>query len=163
VPGLGTSLAKGESMPRDFVCTTLRARHQRVVRALAEALFACEIASNGKRLDDFVREVDAFIRYASRPLRFGLLMMLGVIRFAPLFMSWRFATFEAIKCSDRVRILERMESSRFAPLTRALAAFKVIVCTVYFEDPAELAATGSSAERRRWARALPMVLPEAAE
>jgi hypothetical protein len=140
-------------MPRDFVRTTLRARHQRVVRALAEALFAREIASNGKRLDDFVREVDSFLRDASRPLRFGLLMTLGAIRFSPIFLLWRFATFEALKCSDRVRILARMGSSRFVPLTLVLAAFKTILCLIYFEGPAELAATGHSQQRRRWVSA----------
>lgn len=150
-------------MPREFVRTTLRERHRPLVRALAEAMFEDAATSAKSRLESFVDEVDDFVSHASKGLRFGLLVMLEVIRFAPLLLLWRFATFESLPCPDRVRVLERMESSRFVPLTLVLAAYKAILCLIYFEHPDELAVVGYSAERRRWVRALPVAMSEAAQ
>ena len=150
-------------MPRDFVRTTIRPRHAPLVRALAEAMFAHDREPEASRLDGFVDEVDSYVSHASRTLRFGLLVMLQVIRFAPLLLLWRFATFESLACPDRVHVLERMERSRFVPLTLVLVAFKAILCLVYFEHPDELADVGYSSARSRWVRALPLSLPEAAE
>jgi branched-subunit amino acid transport protein AzlD len=150
-------------MPRDFVRTTLRERHRPIVRALAEAMFSDATTTAKSRLDAFVDDVDDFVSHASRMLRFGLLLMLEVIHFTPLVLLWRFATFESLPCPDRVRVLERMESSRIVGFTLVLAAYKAILCLIYFEHPDELAAIGYTAERTRWVRALPMALSEAAE
>jgi hypothetical protein len=150
-------------MPRDFARTTFFARHRALVRALAEAMFACDHAHAAARLDAFVDDVDSFVSNASRMLRFGLLLMLEVIRFAPLWLLWRLATFETLACPDRIRVLERMESSRFLPLVLVFAAYKTILCLVYFEHRDELADVGYSSERRRWVRALPVTTLQAAE
>ncbi|HEY6459035.1 MAG TPA: hypothetical protein VIY73_02760, partial [Polyangiaceae bacterium] len=93
-------------MPRDFARTTFFARHRVLVRALAEAMFACDRGPSAARLDAFVEDVDSFVSHASRMLRLGLLLMLEVIRFAPLWLLWRPATFETLKCPDRIRVLE---------------------------------------------------------
>jgi hypothetical protein len=152
-------------MPRDFARTTLRPRHRRLVRALAEAMFVWDARGAG-RLDDLVGDVDSYVSHASKTLRFGLLATLEVIRIAPLFLLWRFATFPSLACPDRIEVLERMDRSRFVPLALVLAAYKTILCLLVFEHPDELAAVGYSAQRSRWtrhARALPLALPEAAE
>ncbi len=128
-------------------------------------MFACG-ADEGPRLDALVDDVDSYVSHASRPLRVGLLVMLEVVRFTPLFLLWRFATFASLACADRAEILERMERSRFVPLTLVVAAYKAILCLLYFEHPEALAAVGYSAQRRRWLRprrSLTLALPEAAE
>lgn len=150
-------------MPRDFARTTFFARHRVLVRALAEAMFACDRGPSAARLDAFVEDVDSFVSHASRMLRLGLLLMLEVIRFAPLWLLWRPATFETLKCPDRIRVLERMESSRFVPLVLVFAAYKAILCLVYFEHRDELADVGYSSERKRWVRGLPLATSQAAE
>jgi hypothetical protein len=150
-------------MPRDFARTTFLARHRVLVRALAEAMFACDRGPSAPRLAAFVDDVDSFVSHASVTLRIGLLLMLEVIRFAPLWLMWRLATFESLACPDRIRVLERMESSRFIPLVLVFAAYKTILCLVYFEHRDELADVGYSAERTRWVRALPLATSQAAE
>lgn len=150
-------------MPRDFARTTLRERHRPVVRALAEAMFTDAATSAKSRLDAFVDDVDSYMSHASKTLRFVLLVTLEVLRFAPLILLWRCTTFESLPYSDRVRVLERMETSRIGALTLVLAAYKAILCFIYFEHPDELAAVGYSADRKRWVRALPTLLSEVAE
>ncbi|HEX3345203.1 MAG TPA: hypothetical protein VHS09_11555 [Polyangiaceae bacterium] len=130
---------------------------------MAEAMFAHDGKPPESALDSFVDEVDSFVSHASGGLRVGLLLMLEVVHFAPLFLLWRFATFESLAWPERIRVLERMESSRFAPLTLVLAAYKTILCLIYFERPEELADVGYSGERRRWVRTLPLAMSEAAE
>jgi hypothetical protein len=155
--------------PRDFARTTLRPRHRPLVRALAEAMFAHEDGPSAARLDAFVAEVDAFVSFASRTLRFGLVVMLELVRIAPMLLFYRFATFTRLTRDERARVLERMERSRLVVLTLVFAALKVILCLLFFEQPEELAATGYSPVRRRHARAgamataLPLVHAEATE
>ncbi|HEY3820226.1 MAG TPA: hypothetical protein VGL81_23840 [Polyangiaceae bacterium] len=150
-------------MPRDFARRTLRRRQRPLVRAMAEAMFAHDGKPPESGLDSFVDEVDAFVSHGSRGLRFGLLLVLEVVRFAPLLLLWRFATFESLAWPERVRVLERMESSRLVPLTLVFAACKAILCILYFERPGELADLGYSPERWRWVRALPVAMSGAAE
>jgi hypothetical protein len=147
--------------PRDFARSTLKARQRPLVRALAEAMFAHADGPSPERLDAFVAEIDNFVSFASRTLRFGLLLMLEVVRVAPVLLLFRFATFGSLSRDDRVRVLERMERSRLVALTLVFAAWKTILSFVFFEHPEELAAVGYSPVRRRHARALP--LAEAAE
>lgn len=106
-------------------------------------------------METFVDEVDAFVSFASRKLRFALLAMLEVVRFAPLLLFYRFATFERLRRDERARVLARMERSRFVVLTLVFAAFKAILCLLFFERPEELAATGYSPVRRRHERGRP--------
>jgi hypothetical protein len=157
--------------PRDFARTTLRPRHRPLVRALAEAMFGHEDGPAPARLDAFVAEVDAFVSFASRTMRFGLLVMLELMRFAPVLLFYRLATFTRLTRDERARVLERMERSRLVFLTLVFAALKAIFCLVFFEQPEELAATGYSPLRRRHRRTgaasgaprLPLVRTEAAE
>ncbi len=147
--------------PRDFARSTLKARQRPLVGALAEAMFAHSDGPSTERLDTFVAEVDDFVSFASRTLRFGLLLMLEVVRVAPVLVLFRFATFSSLSRDDRVCVLERMERSRLIALTLVFAAWKTILSFVFFEHPEELAAAGYSPVRRRHARALR--LAEAAE
>jgi hypothetical protein len=127
------------------------------VRALAEAMFSHESGPPAQRLDALVRELDDYASFASRTLRFGLLAMLEVLRFAPLILLWRFATFESLALGDRVRVLERMERSRIVPLMVVFAAYKAILCLLYFEHPEEQRDMGYTGARRRWRAAVSLV------
>src|SRR5262245_4009424 len=71
---------------RDYTRTTLKPRHRPVVRALAEALFQGETPIPAARLHGFADEVDRFVSPASKTLRFGLVVVLDLIRWAPLFV-----------------------------------------------------------------------------
>ena len=149
-------------MPRDFCRSTLRPRHRRLIAALADAMFAHGDAPSAAKLVAFVDEVDRFISFASRTLRFGLVAMLEVLRLAPLFLTWRFATFEALGRNDRVAVLERMERSRVMAFVVIFAAYKAILCLLFFESPDELRVTGYSPERRRFLHTVPQHPAEAA-
>jgi len=151
------------SPPRDFARTTLGAHHGPLVRALAEAMLAHADGPTPARLDALVAEIDAFVSFASQTLRFGLLLMLEVLRFAPVLLLFRVATFGSLPREERVEVLERMEQSRLVVLTLVFAAWKSILCFVFFEHPEELAASGYSRVRRRHDHALPLVHAEAAE
>ncbi len=142
-------------MPRRAARATLRPRHWPLVRALAEAMFSHGDGPPAQRIDALVREVDDYVSFASRTLRFGLLLMLEVVRFAPVLLLWRFATFESLALGDRVRVLEKMEQSRFVPLMVVFAAYKAILCLLFFEHPAEQRDVGYTTSRRRWLRTLP--------
>ncbi|MGA7121776.1 MAG: hypothetical protein WBY94_16840 [Polyangiaceae bacterium] len=146
--------ARKAGAPRDFARTTLKPRHRPLVFALAEAMFAHALGPTRERLDVFVDEFDRFISFASRTLRFGLLAMLAIVRFAPLVVLRRFATFETLDREDRVRVVERMAASRFIGLAVVLTAYKAIFSLIFFEHDEELAALGYSSERRRYKRAL---------
>jgi len=147
--------------PRDFERHALRPRHRPLVRAVAGAMFAHEDGPSPARLDAFVDEVDAFLSFASTTLRFGLLVMLELVRFAPVLVAYRFATFVRLSHHDRVRVLERMERSRLTPVVLVFAAYKTILSLLFFEHPDEIAATGYSPARRRHLRALPLARPAA--
>jgi hypothetical protein len=141
---------------RDYARTTLRPRHQRTVRAFAEAFFFDETAPfpEGK-LDAIVPECDRFVSPASKTLRFGLVVILDVMRLLPLLVIGRFALFEDVPVKDRVRMLEKMEASRFVPFTLFVVAYKTILAVLFFEDPRELAAMRyPGPDRKRWKKSL---------
>ncbi len=117
-------------------------------------MFAHALGPTRERLDVFVEEFDRFISFASRTLRFGLLAMLAIVRFAPLFVLRRLATFETLGRDDRVRVVERMAASRFIGLALVMTAYKAIFSLIFFEHEEELAALGYSGERHRHKRAL---------
>jgi hypothetical protein len=140
---------------RDYARTTLKPRHRPVVRAFAEALFRGQEPIPEERLAGFAEEVDRFVSPASKTLRFGLLVVLDLIRWAPLFVMGRFAAFEDLPFESRVKMLDRMERSKLAPLTLMLVAYKTMMTVLFFEDPRELAAIGyPGPERERYKRAL---------
>lgn len=123
-------------------------------------MFAHEHGPRPERLDAVVVELDRFISPASKTLRFGLLAMLGVVRFAPVLLLLRLSTFETLPFAERVRVLERMATSPWVVLALVLAAYKAILSLLYFEQDDELVALGYRHERHRHRRGL---LQEAAE
>jgi hypothetical protein len=146
---------------RDYARTTLKARHRRVVRAFAEALFHHAVPVPEARLDAFAEEVDRFISPASKTLRFGLLLMLDVIRWLPLVVVGKAALFEDLPVDARITFLERLERSRITPLALILVAYKTMMTVLFFEDATELTATGyPGPARERWKKGL-VVLEEA--
>ena len=71
----------------DYPRTTFRPRHLPVIVALTEAFFAHDDEPlDPARLERFAVDVDAAISTASKSLRFGLLVMLDVIEWTPLFI-----------------------------------------------------------------------------
>lgn len=137
---------------KDFARTTLRASHRPVVRALAEAMFSPDGEIPDDRLDSFVDEVDAFISPASKTLRFGLVLMLIVIRWSPL-LFFRFKTFDEMSVDDRVKHLERLEHSKVKQLPLLVVAYKTVLTMLFYEDEEEQRAIGyPGAERKRYLR-----------
>ena len=136
--------------PRDFRRKTLKPRHRPLVYSMAEAMFAHENGPKPERLDEFVDELDSFVSFASRTLRMTLMLMLEVVRFAPVLLVYRWATFPTLSREDRVCVLERMEHSRlYIVLTLVFAAYKAIFSLLFFEAPQELTVSGYSSDRQR--------------
>lgn len=120
------------------------------MRALAEAMFSPDGEIPGERLDAFVDDVDAFISPASKTLRFGLVMMLIVIRWSPL-LFFRFKTFDEMPVDDRVKHLERLEHAKVKQLPLLVVAYKTILTMIFYEDEGEQRAIGyPGPERKRW-------------
>lgn len=141
VPVLGT---------KDYRRTTLKPRHRPVVRALAEAFFSPDGEVSDERLDAFIDEVDRYISPASKTLRFGLVMMLALVQWSPLFYG-RLRTFTEMAREDRIRHLERLERSKLVQLPLVVIAYKTLMTMLFYEDERELAALGyPGPERKRW-------------
>jgi hypothetical protein len=136
---------------------SLKPRHRPVVRAFAEAMFQHDEPLDERRLDGFAEELDRFISPASKTLRFGLLLLIDVLRWLPLVVVGRVSLFEDLKLQDRVTMLERLEHSRIAPMTLLLVALKTVSTLLFFEDDAETRALGyPGPARERWKRRLGM-------
>jgi hypothetical protein len=145
-----------ELVTRDYTRTTLGRRHRPVVRALAEALFSEDGEVTPARLDAFVDEVDRFISPASKTLRFGLVLMLDVLRWSPLLYG-RFRPFEDLPVSERVSHLERLDRSKVKQLPLLVVAYKTVLTMIFYEDEGELRLLGyPGSERKRWQRKLPV-------
>lgn len=128
---------------RDYARTTLRPRHRAVVGGFAEALFSDGVDDiPPARIEAFVDDVNHFVSPASKTLRFGLVVMLDIMRLMPLFVVGKFAFFEDLDLDTRTRMLEKMEGSHFAPLLLVFIAFKTIMTMAYFEDEKELRSMG---------------------
>lgn len=143
---------------KDYRRTTFRPAHRPVVRALAEAMFSHDGEVSPERLDGFVDEVDAFISPASKTLRFGLVLMLFVIRWSPLFFL-QLRPFDELSVDERVHHLERLERSKVAQLPLLVVAYRTVMTMLFYEDTAEQRAFGyPGPERKRWlgGRALPV-------
>lgn len=147
---VGRSLLPSALTTKDYRRTTLKPRHRPVVRALAEAFFSPDGEASEERLDAFIDEVDGYISPASKTLRFGLLMMLGLIQWSPLLYG-RFRTFTAMGREDRIVHLERLEASKLVQLPLLVVAYKMVMTMLFYEDAGELAALGyPGPERKRW-------------
>lgn len=135
---------------KDFQRTTMRAGQRPVVRALAEAFFSPDGEVPADRLDAIVDELDAFVSPASKTLRFGLVMILLVIRWSP-FLFLKLRTFDALSVPERIAHLERLERSRVTQLPLLVVAYKTILTMLFYENDAEQTALGyPGPERRRW-------------
>ncbi len=169
---MGVARYANPSMPlpllrtRDFARTTLRPRHRAVVRALGEAMFTGDEPLAEADLDALVESADGFMSPASKTLRFGLTGMLDILRFLPLLVVGRFAAFDDLSREDRVKMLGRMDASRFVPFTLIVVAFKTMLTIAFFEDEARQRAIGyPGPEREHYKRSLPVAaapLPSAA-
>lgn len=133
---------------KDFRRTTLRPRHRPIVRALAEALFSPAGEATPERLDAFVDEVDQFISPASKTLRFGLVFMLGVLRWSPLFFG-KFRLFDDMTVDERIAHLERLDRSKVKQLPLIVVAYKTVMTMLFYEDPRELAGLGYPGHARK--------------
>lgn len=100
------------------------------------------------RIDLVVHEVDDHLAAASFGLRFGLLIVLDVLRVMPLFVMGRFALLEHLVPEDRARFLDRLDRS--PRLSLPLVAYKTLVTIAFYELPGELEIIGYGSERRRW-------------
>jgi hypothetical protein len=143
--------------PKPYERRTLRARHRAVVRALAEVLFSPDGEVDAARLDAFPGEVDRFISPASKTLRFGLRLLLDVLRWAPVFVLRKLAPLEALPRADRTRLVEAMERSRWAKVALTIVAYKTVMTILFYESDEELRQLGyPGAERHRYRRGLPI-------
>ena len=142
---------------KDFRRTTLEPRHRPLVRALAEALFSPNGEATPERLDAFVDEVDAFMSPASKTLRFGLVMMLHVLRWSPLFFGC-FRLFDDMTVEERVTHLEKLDHSKVKQLPLIVVAYKTVLTMLFYEDEDELRGLGyPGPERKRYLNVLPPV------
>jgi hypothetical protein len=140
--------------------TTLSRADRGVVRAIAEAMFSGEHLSE-RRLDEHVQAIDVYVSAASRSLRFGLRILLALIRFAPMLLGLRLRTLERLSVEERVIVLDRLERSRAFTLSLAFVGWRTVMTILFYEDPRELAAIGYTEARTR--RALPLAVPIPAE
>lgn len=120
-----------------------------MVRALGEALFSPDGEASPEKLEAFVDEVDRFISPASKTLRFGLLAMLFVLKWSPIFFG-RLRTFDELSVEERVHHLEKLERSKVRQLPLIVVGFKTVMSMLYYETPDELAALGYRSERKRY-------------
>ena len=137
---------------KDFRRTTLRPRHRPIVRALAEALFSPDGEATPERLDAFVDEVDNFISPASKTLRFGLVMMLYVLRFSPLLFvleTRKLRLFDDMTVEERVHHLERLDRSKVRQLPLIVVAYKTVMTMLFYEDEQELRGLGYPGHARK--------------
>jgi hypothetical protein len=140
---------------KDFRRTTLRPRHRPIVRALAEALFSPAGEATPERLDAFVDEVDNFISPASKTLRFGLVMMLGILRWSPLLFG-KFRLFDDMTVEERLEHLERLDRSKVKQLPLIVVAYKTVMTMLFYEDEKELEGLGyPGPARKRYLKVMP--------
>lgn len=140
---------KPDLVTKDFQRSTFSVGDRHVVRALGEALFAVD---DPRQLEAFVDDVDAFVSPASRSLRFGLVLLLHVITWSPIFFG-RLRTFPNLEREERVRHLERLERSGITQLPLLVVAYKTVMSMLFYEDPRELRTLGyPGPARKRWLR-----------
>jgi len=142
---------------RDYRRTTFAARQRPALRALTVSLMGEEPIAAAP-MEAFLDDYDHFVSRASKTLRFGMVVLLDVLRFVlPLVVLRRFSTFEELSLGDRSRMLEKMESHRIVLVSLIFVAFKTPMMIVWFEDEARLRELGYPGEaRERYKRLLPV-------
>jgi len=129
----------------------LAPRHRAVVRALGGALFAHADGPRPEQLDALVDGLERHLVPVSTVQRTLLLLALDLVRWLPLLLFIAPRPFEDLSLERRLRLLERMDRSRFTLLLMPLIAFKSLLSMYFFEDPSELRAMGYPGdERKRW-------------
>lgn len=132
----------------------LSPRHRTMVRAIAAALFEHESGPTEAQLDAVATAFEAHVGAVSMQLRPVLLLSLDFVRWLPVLLFVAARPFEDLDVEERVRLLERMERSRFMPLLLAFLAYKTLLTMIFFELPEELRAMNyPGLERKRWLRA----------
>ena len=133
---------------------TLAPRQRTMVRAIAGALFEHESGPTEAQLDAVAAAYEAHVGAVSMQLRPVLLLSLDLVRWLPVLLFVAARPFEDLDVDTRVRLLERMERSRFIPFVLAFVAYKTLLTMIFFETPEELRAMGyPGLERKRWLRA----------
>ncbi len=127
---------------------TLSASDRIVVRAIAEAMFSEDGEVSDSALDAHVRDVDAYVSAASKPIGWGLRVALFVVSISPLLMFFRRRRLAHLSIPERVTVLSRLERSAFAPLSLAFIGWRAVMTLVFYEDPAELSKIGYTGEER---------------
>jgi len=121
-----------------------------MIGAIAEALF-----SRGgeplepKMLGEFVTNVDGFMSPASKTLRAGLMLMLELLRWLPVVVVGKLASFEELPIETRTDMLQKMDRSRFSLFPLIVVAFKTLLTVAYYEDDDRLRAIGYPGEERK--------------
>jgi hypothetical protein len=129
----------------------LATRQRAVVRALGATLFAHADGPRPEQLDALVDGFERHLVPVSAVQRALLLVALELVRWLPVLLFVAPRTFEDLSLDRRLRLLERMDRSRFTVLLMPLIAFKTLLSMYFFEDPSELRAMGYPGdERKRW-------------
>lgn len=132
----------------------LSPRHRTMVRAIAGALFEHDAGPTEAQLDAVATSYEAHVAALSMQLRPVLLLSLDLVRWLPLLLFVAAKPFDELDVETRVRMLERMERSRWMPLVLAFVAYKTLLTMIFFEMPEELRAMNyPGLERKRWLRA----------
>ena len=118
------------------------------MRALTEAFFTDDQPLAPERMDAYVDDVDDHMSRASKTLRFGLVLMLGVLRWSPLLFG-KFRLFEDMTVEDRIHHLERLDRSKVTALPLIVVAYKTVMTMLFYEDEKELAALGYPGPARK--------------
>jgi hypothetical protein len=100
-------------------------------------------------LEAFVTNIDGFMSPASKTLRAGLMLMLEALRWLPIIVMGKPATFDDLPIAARTEMLERMDRSRFSPFPLIVVAFKTMLTIPYYEDDERLRAIGYPGEARK--------------
>ncbi|HEY3822744.1 MAG TPA: hypothetical protein VGL81_36520 [Polyangiaceae bacterium] len=129
----------------------LAPRQRDVVRALGAALFAHAEGPRPEQLDALADGFERHLAPVSRVQRSLILLAVELVRWLPVLLFIAPRTFEDLSLDARLRLLERMDRSRFTLLLMPLIAFKSLLSMYFFEDPSELRAMGYPGdERKRW-------------
>jgi hypothetical protein len=129
----------------------LAPRQRAVIRALGAALFAHAGGPRPEQLDALVDGFERHLVPVSAVQRTLFLFAVDLVRWLPVLLFIAPRPFEDLDLERRVRLLERMDRSRFTVLLMPLVAFKSLLSMYFFEDEAELRAMGYPGdERKRW-------------
>lgn len=135
-------------MIRDWEAPVLHPRERRIVRALAEALYAS--ASDGPPLADAVDAVEVWLATPHASLRLGLRGLLLGLEASPIRFGFGACAMSGLTLVARIRYLERLDTAS----SPALSAWKAILGMAYFGQPSSAAAMDLHGRATRLAQIL---------